>query len=377
MRYFFYILFSIITFFASQRKSYAVEFPIQDKWLIYESKVNGFVPYIPDEHPFVRNFYLLLDVKNLNGLGVEFIIPENAAVFVNNQLQDISKEKNGLVYFSNSKLKEQQKVTGELLFVVNTIDGSAPQSFFVDKKVSYDKLNSNATMYKNSHKEKIRYHSDFREMLLMWSLIVFTFVGLSAKIGGLKTGVNSLIRSFEGVTMGRGDTTKMNTLQLIMFIFSFTLVGSLALMLFGNGEIWLSQVTSTELNKDVSAFAINIFYVMVAILGFVAFRLIIIYFLGNIFSNTNIPSIHGAEFYKLTWVYVLFYMIICVFWTLNPFYISWEFMRLFIGIGFLIKSFLVYIAVSKQVNFRNNYLFSYFCATEFFPSLLAVKVFIS
>ncbi|MBD0399744.1 DUF4271 domain-containing protein [Flammeovirga sp. EKP202] len=377
MRYFFYLLFSIITFFASQRNLYAVEFPIQDKWLIYESKVNGFVPYIPEEHPFVKNFYLLLDVKNLNGLGVEFIIPENAAVFVNNQLQDISKKDNGLVYFSNSKLKEQQKVTGELLFVVNTVDGSAPQSFFVDKEVPYDKLNSNSIMNKSTYKEKFRYHSDFREMLLMWSLIVFAFVGLAAKVGGLKTGANSLIRSFEGVTMGRGDTTKMNTLQLIMFIFSFTLVGSLALMLFGNGEIWLSQVTSAELNKDVSAFAINIFYVMVAILGFVAFRLIIIYFLGNIFSNTNIPSIHGAEFYKLTWVYVLFYMIICVFWTLNPFYISWEFMRLFIGIGFLIKSFLVYIAVSKQVNFRNNYLFSYFCATEFLPSLLAVKVFIS
>ncbi|KXX68674.1 DUF4271 domain-containing protein [Flammeovirga sp. SJP92] len=377
MRYFYHIIFSFITFFALQSKVLAIEFPIQDKWLIYESKVNGFVPYIPEEHSFVKNFYLLLDVKNLNGLGVEFIIPQNAAVFVNNQLQDISKKENGLVYFSNEELKAQQKVTGELLFVVNTVDGNAPQSFFVDKRIPLSQLMSSSLIKSGVHKEKKRFHSDFREMLLMWSLIVFAFVGLSAKVGGLKTGANSLMRSFEGVTMGRADSTKMNTLQLIMFIFSFTLVGSLALMLFGNGEIWLSQVNSAELNKDVSAFAFNILYVMIAILAFVAFRLIIIYFLGNIFSNTNIPSIHGAEFYKLTWVYVLFYMIICVFWTLNPFYISWEFMRLFLGIGFLAKSFLVYIAVSKQVNFRNNYLFSYFCATEFLPSLLAVKVFIS
>ena len=109
MRAFYHIFFSFITFFVTQFNLYAIEFPIQDKWLIYESKVNGFVPYIPEEHPFVKNFYLLLDVKNLNGLGVEFIIPENAAVFVNNQLQDISKKENGLVYFSNTELKKQQK----------------------------------------------------------------------------------------------------------------------------------------------------------------------------------------------------------------------------------------------------------------------------
>lgn len=377
MKTYFQLILSFILIVLLQVNTYAIDFPIQDKWLIYESKVNGFVPYIPEEHPFVKNFYLLLDVQNLNGLGVEFVIPEDAAVFINNQLQEISKNKDGVVYFSNRHLKEHQKITGELLFVINTVNGEAPKSFFVDIKIPYLKLKESGFFVKNINKEKQRYHSGFRSMLLMWSLIVFVIVGLLAKIGRLKTGISAIFKSFEGVTLGRVDSTKMNTLQLIMFILCFALVGSLSLMLFGSGELWLSHVTSPEMNKTFSDFILNLFYVMVAILCFVGFRLIIIYFLGNIFSNTNIPSIHGAEFYKLTWVYVLFYMILCVFWTLNPFYVSWEFMRLFLGIGFLIKSFLVYIAVSKQVNFRNNYLFSYFCATEFLPSLLAVKVFIS
>lgn len=377
MKHYFYKILTIALLFLIRINAYGVEFPIQDKWLIYESKVNGFVPYIPEEHPFVTNFYLLLEVQDLNGLGVEFVIPQNAAVFVNNQLQEISKDKHGIIYFSNASLKEKQKITGELLFVINTVDGNQPMSFLVDQKTPYSILQKNISLSRKGDREKPRFNSEFRAMLLVWSLFVFVLVGIFAKIGRLKTGASSLVKSFEGVTLGRVDDTKMNSLQLIMFILSFALVGSLALMLFGAGELWLSHVTSPEMNKNISEFLLNIFYVIASILGFVAFRLIIIYFLGNIFSNTNIPSIHGAEFYKLTWVYVLFYMIICVFWTLNPFHISWDFMRYFLGIGFLIKSILVYIAVSKQVNFRNNYLFSYFCATEFLPSLLAVKVFIS
>ncbi|NLR94741.1 DUF4271 domain-containing protein [Flammeovirga agarivorans] len=365
----------IILFFST--KNFASNFySLEDKWMIYDDAVSGFVPYVPEQHPFTKNFYMLLHVEDLSGLGIEILLPDGAAVFINNQLQDVAKGKNNKIFFNNDELLDRVKKSGEVLIVVNTVQGDHPTAYLADKPYSYRTITKKTQEENFNEGLIVRHDSSYRSMLLMWSIIVFVLVGVFSRIGGLKTGTDNILKSFEGVTLGRSDDTKMNTLQLIMFLFSFALVGSLSMMLFGKGDIWLSEVNSPELNRNMSEFFINVFYVILAIFAFVAFRLFVIYFLGNIFSNSQVSSVHSLEFYKLTWVYVLFYLFLCVLWTLNPFYISWDFMRNFIGIAFFLKSFLVYIAVSKQVNLRFNYLFSYFCATEFLPSLLAVKVFI-
>ncbi|QWG06097.1 DUF4271 domain-containing protein [Flammeovirga kamogawensis] len=370
------LVYSIILICLTYSKGMASSFPLEDKWLIYEKQVSGFVPYFPSEHPFVKNFYLLLDIQYLGGLGVEVVLTNGDAVFLNNQLKEVAKKDDDTVYFSYERLKQEAKNTGEILLVVNTTDGKCPLGFMVEQHYGAIQLKDSV-----SKKEEVtllqRSDSNFRSYLLMWSLVVFFIVGIVSKIGGLKTAGGELLKSFEGVTLGRSEMNKVNSLQFLMFILSFALVASLTVMLFGAGNLWLSRATSEVMNSTISSFLLNIFYIIVSILAFVAFRLIVIYVLGGVFGNSQISSIHGVEFYKLTWVYVLFYMVLCVFWTLNPFYISWEFMRYFLGITFFLKSFLVYIAVSKQVNLRNNYLFSYFCATEFLPSLVAVKVFFS
>ncbi|OHX67407.1 DUF4271 domain-containing protein [Flammeovirga pacifica] len=351
-------------------------YSLQDQWKVYDKNSSSFLPYLEDQNPFAKNFYLLLNKDELFGLGIEFVLPEGSAVFINNQLQKVADIENKTIYFSNHLLLEKVGKEKDILLVVNTVTGRMPEAYLTNFQYSYRTLTSDKI---KNYEEGIilpRFNSQYRSMLLMWSVIVFILVSICAKIGGLKTGFESIMKAFEGVTLGRSDINKLNTLQLLMFLMCFILVGSLAMMLFGSGDIWLSKVNSAETNKTYADFFNNITYIIISIFLFVVFRLIIIYVLGNIFGNKQVSSIHSIEFYKMTWVYVLFYLFLCVLWTLNPLYLSWDFMRYFIGIAFFLKSFLVYIAVYKQVNLRFNYLFSYFCATEFLPSLLAVKVFI-
>ncbi|ANQ50632.2 DUF4271 domain-containing protein [Flammeovirga sp. MY04] len=313
---------------------------------------------------------------DLYGLGIEFVVPKGAGVFINNQLQEVADSEHQTIFFSNNLLIDNLVNEDELLLVVNTVNGIIPEAYLSNYQYSYRTLTADKIKAQEDGVIIPRFDSKYRNMLLMWAIIVFVSVSVCSQIGGLKTGYESILKAFDGVTLGRSDNNKLNTLQLLMFLVCFILVGSLAMMLFGSGDIWLSEINSSETNKTYSDFFGNISYIIISIFLFVAFRLMVIYVLGNIFGNKNVSSIHSIEFYKLTWVFVLFFLFLCVLWTLNPFNISWDFMRNFIGIAFFLKSFLVYIAVYKQVNLRFNYLFSYFCATEFLPSLLAVKVFI-
>ncbi|GAA4831652.1 hypothetical protein GCM10023331_16140 [Algivirga pacifica] len=339
---------------------------LNDDWLVYDNSSEGFVPFIEEIHEGVMNHYLFFDASPYRKYKLRLRFAGESSVFVNNKLFYKSPVKNSevLLLGLDSLLEAEGKGTLLLTFYNEKSTKEHPRAAIVKRALDKPLVEQFEASYfeANQRREGMLGHH-----ILLVDVLILLLLALISRGSGASLGSANLMKISNVVFRGRGDVDKLTTLQVGGFLLSFGLVGGMILyLLLGNEEV-LTEVDLYTFGKAYLS------YFSMAVILMTAW-LLLIAILGKTYNLKQVTSIHIQAFIDISQVFLVVVLLIAGIWVFKSTLIT---VKVFTGILFfflLLKTILVFIVTSRQISFRNKYLFSYFCATELLPTLLVMKI---
>lgn len=377
---------------------------LSEKWVVYDEDLESYVPYLPTIHSQYRALHLIFNFnKNLNDYRNNYLgvaLPQGAKLFWNTRFSSIITEKEYIeisfdslinLYFDKGKYKNFNG------FLMLTVYQEKPQNQILEPYPAYILTQKNsfskekiaekiAINPKTVHKPK----SPIPDWILMvnWfmiGIIVLFSVSIYPIIGAEAFG-ESWIHFFRPAkTFKRTDV-----LPQIGYIVYFSLVMGFVWIFYNYVELYGTTTNSYFLIKNnLFSFILNWLYAAFWCLCIAAFRLFWIQLIGKLFfKNTQISEQHiQALILGNTFMMgVIFTVTVLFSFLIDSFYVpSLEsnessflyYFVLLVAFSILTHSLLVSYYLFTRTNAGKLYLFSYLCATEIIPLLIASKWIIS
>ncbi len=373
---------------------------LSEKWLVYDEDLESYVPYLPTVHSQYRALHLIFDFnKNLadyqhNYLGIA--IPQNAKLFWNTRFSSIVSEQeyieisfDSLINLYSDKQKHKQ-FNG---FLMLTVYQEKPQNQILESYSAYILTQKNSfSKPKTIEKTAIdpttikKPKTSLSDWILMinW-FIVGVIVIFSVSIYPL-IGKEAFGESWSYFFRPAKTFKRTELLPQIGYIVYFSLVMGFVWVFYTYIELYGATTNNYfSIKNNLFSFILSWLYAAFWSLCIAVFRLFWIQFMGKLFFKSNQVSEQHTQALILgnTFVMSIIFAATVLFsFLLDYFYSSslqntnnsflYYFVLLTI-ISILTHSLLVSYYLFTRTNVSKLYLFSYLCATEIIPLLIASK----
>ena len=393
-------------------KSSSIYQTLSEKWVVYDEDLESYVPYLPTVHSQYRALHLIFDFnKNIddyknNYLGVA--LPKDAKLFWNTRFSSIVAGQEYIEISFDSLInlysnKEKNKNFNGFLML--TVYQEKPQNQILEPYAAY------ILTQKNSFKkEKIAEKTDEKIVInpktakkpkspipdwilmvnwFMVGIVVFFSVSIYPLIGTEAFGESWSYFFRPAKTFKRTEVVPQ-----IGYVVYFSLVMGFVWIFYTYVELYGTTTTSYFLIKNnLFSFILNWLYAAFWCLCIALFRLFWIQLIGKLFfkgsqiSEQHTQALLLGNTFSTSIIFattVLFSFLISSFYspsseavlvTTNSSFLYY--FVLLVSISILTHSLLISYYLFTRTNTGKLYLFSYLCATEIIPLLIALKWIVS
>lgn len=367
---FFYFFLSQLSVYSQQADENVVH-SLNDDWLVFDKSSEGFVPYIEDKHRGVRSYYLLFDASPYQRYKMKLGFNAESSIFINNKLiyQAVDGE-DELVLDIDSLLSKEEETTLLLTIFDKQKSGVKPNADVVKRGLQRPLVERFSQSY---YERDARAKTFVLDNMVVLCVALFVVMAIFGKWANLRLDRVTLAKLGETLIKGRKEQDKLTGLSVVAFIVSYSMVGGFVILLSGREHhLFFAKPWAEE---GEYFFWGHYLSVTTVVLVSVLMKLVLIFFIGKAYDSKQITPVHIQSYVEITQVFVVISLIFGGVWLFNKGDFPYEIFSNVLIFSFLLNSFLVSLSVLQQIPFRNKYIISYFCATEFLPILLVVKIF--
>ncbi len=377
---------------------------LSEKWVVYDEDLESYVPYLPTVHSQYRALHLIFDFnKNLEDYKNHYLgiaLPKDAKLFWNTRFSSIVTEReyieipfDSLIELYSNK-SNYKNFNG---FLMLTVYQEKPQNQILEPYSAYILTQKNSFVKAKAIKKVAPNPTTLQKpksplpdwiMMVNW-LMVGIVVGFSVivyPIIGTKAFGESWVYFFRPAKAFK----RTELLPQIGYVIYFSLVMGFVGLFYNYVELYGTTTTNYFLIKNnLFSFILSWLYAAFLCLGMAVLRLFWIQLMGKLFfKNSQISEQHiQALILGNTFVMsVIFAATILFSFWIDTFFIPsletttnsfLDYFVLLVVISVLIHSLLISYYLFTRTNASKLYLFSYLCATEIIPLLIAAKWIVS
>jgi len=351
-----------------------VQRSLEQDWMIYDWEANVYLPFIPEIHNEYKSLTLVLDKQNYEAEHVQLRYHEPLDVFINSKLFYSLEAQKAL----NIPIEKLNIGGGDSLISlsVHTVKAfnKAPNVFitkenFVERK-SYS--------FNEIEIERARERSFFEK----WPLLVIVFSIIAFSVSN-RSSFNPILSftSIDGISAffsdnKRGMGTKLNASILIFYFLLISAILAISILLLNiEPSVFGFEIFPFQSFPGVLSSVSRFFNLFLLIGSLVFLKIFIIWSVGGLFNLKSETYIHLYEFMAFSQLFylVLFFLVIAL--GFYPYLIDNQILVMLFRYGFSIVAIMVTLKIYRVISFKNVFIISYFCITEFVPALIMIRVF--
>jgi len=351
-----------------------LNYSLEEKWLKYDWEAGVFTNFIPKIHKNVQSLTILIDTEKYTDKSLHLSHTLPLDVFINNKLLYNTDPDNPLDIEINQlkTLAEENEVSISIY----------SETSYRNIPVIY--LSSDKTLSNNYYSFDIDVGAVKRNRLLYEKNQLFWLVlGVVILISTVHSHSNPVFRIFslEGlrsifVYNKSGVDKKFNISNVFIFLGLISLIYAISFSMLNNSDGILGFAVNA-LENDILFLGINNRFVITCalLLSIFCIKLLLIWFTGQLFNLNNGVTIHINEYILLSQVFSLIIFFLIILHGFYPQIIDKQVLVFFLSYSFIIVSIGVTIKVYGLLSFKNVFIISYFCITEFIPALIMFRLF--
>lgn len=388
------ILFSLCVFFTASLSVVAQSviseeqvpiFSLDNQWNIYDNQINAYIPFLPSLHLDKKQLYLVLDTKKYRDFYLSILAEENSYFFVNNSLfahvaraswqhfkidslQKLSKENPLLITYFSKKTFNKLPPASITLKRTNGI-ANADTMKIANQKTSDYKINIKA-------ENKVS-----KNFLMLAILGLLSIVAFFSQVNQPIFSLDFLTGTLRDFLKGKSQIRRLSAPNFMLFLLFYGFSLSYIIIFFATytdkveDNIFLNESNSDLWNKLEYWGTLSIF-----VIAIVCIKFLIIWLLGALYNDKQIISLHMQEYMNISQIFCVIMLGITILFNSIWHKISAEdfdwLIYIFVFLLFL-QSILLTYRINNATNYKKVYLFSYLCASEYFPLILSAKFFSS
>ena len=351
-----------------------IKVSLSQDWLVYDWDAELYLPYIPKIHDSYNSLSLFLNTQDYTKARIQIQHSEPLDIFINNKLF-YSLEAKKTLNISISELTSKSNDSLLSLSVHTTKVFKESPNLIVTNK-DFIELES----YHFSKEDNIvaRDKNLFENKLLL--LIIIFIVGFTISN---RSPLNPLVslNSIEGIRSFLLDykhsaNFKFNLVYFGTYLFLISCIISASVLLLNvKLNIFGFEITNFIGLQDSLSPLDGFLSIFLFALTLIILKLSIIWFVGILFNLKNETLIHFHEFIIISQIFFLVLFLILVISGFYPYLFDNQFLEWLLKYGFLLIATILSLKIYRVISFKNVFIISYFCITEFVPALIMVRFF--
>ncbi|MGD1840393.1 MAG: DUF4271 domain-containing protein [Thermonemataceae bacterium] len=347
-------------------------------WQVYDNRYNAYVPFVATEHQESNQVSLWVSLHKFRSYHLYFQHTTPLYIFINQKLVHKSTKAGWHSLSVDSLWKQYKKAifitfyAPEELTLSNTSIGTKEQYVPTIQPVVQKKptiVIEKRTKSFTHNFAVILFWVFLANTTLLWNTFPGTFYRFLHFRGMLSFG------KFEENPFANKSIGTTN----VLFLLSYALTTAIVLWLILNYYRPIDLLGFGNLQGSWQMFGLQV----VVAFGFVLLNLLIkyltVYALGHLFNLRKAYDFHFYEYIRISWwIYGSLLPVLAYFVLAKPYLVENMTNGLLYAITLLYFLRVGYISLhlNKVGEFRNIYLFSYLCASEFIPLVFYLKVII-
>lgn len=389
------ILFSLFVFITASLSVFAQSVPTEEhvpvfslanQWNIYDNQVKAYIPFLPPLHLDKKQLYLVLDTKKYQDFYLSIFVEENSYFFVNNNLFAHFTT----VSWQHFKIDSLQKLSREnpllITYSSKKTFNKLPVSYITLKRTrniaSADTITIANERTSNHHIINVKADNKVSKNFLMLAMLgVLSIVAFFSQINQPIFSLYFLSSTLKDFIKGKSQIRRLSAPNFMLFLLFYGFSLSYIIIFFAtytgkvDDNIFLNEEQGDLWNRLEHWGALSIF-----IIAIICVKFLIIWLLGALYSDRQIVSLHIQESMNISQIFCVIMLCITLLFNSIQHEISAEsiawLVYIFVFLLFL-QSILLTYRINYATNYKKVYLFSYLCASEYFPLILSAKFFSS
>ncbi len=390
------ILFSLFAFFTASLSVFAQSlsaaeyvpvFSLHNQWNIYDNQTKTYLPFLPSLHLGKTQLYLVLDTKKYKDFYLSMFVEQNTYFFFNNtlsahfttaswqhfridSLQKISGAEQPLLitYFSQKTFKE---LPLSLITLKKTNAGTGMDTITIANKHSF-----------NPNMPNIRTEDKVNKNFLMLAVLgILSIVAFFSQVNQPIFNLHFLTNTLKDFIKGKNQIRRLSAPNFLLFLFFYGFSLSYIIIFFATYTNKIDNpVLLNENNEDLLGKLEYWGILSVFVMAIVCVKFVIIWSLGILYNDRQIVNLHTQEYMNISQIFCV--IMLCITLLFNSIQhdilvksLNWL-VYVFVFLLFLQAILLTY-RINNATNYKKVYLFSYLCASEYFPLILSAKFFSS
>jgi hypothetical protein len=389
------ILFSLFVFLTASLSVFAQSVPAEEQvpvfsldnqWSIYDKQAKAYIPFLPSLHFDKKQLYLVLDTKKYQDFYLSIFVEENSYFFVNNNLfahfttaswqhfkidslQKLSRANPLLITYFSKKIFKKLPSASITLKRKNSIANA-------DTMTIADEKTSNHTIINIKSENKVS-----KNFLMLTILGVLSIVAFFSQVNQPIFSLHFLSSTLKDFIKGKSQIRRLSAPNFMLFLLFYGFSLSYIIIFFATYTDKVDDnIFLNEGNNDLWGRLEYWGILSIFVIAIVCVKFLIIWFLGILYSDRQIVSLHMQEYMNISQVFCV--IMLCITLLFNS--IQYDFLvenlnwlvYIFVFLLFL-QSVLLTYRINNATNYKKVYLFSYLCASEYFPLILSAKFFSS
>ena len=352
-------------------------YSLEEKWLKYDWDAEVFTNFISKIHKNVQSLTILIDTEKYTNKNLYLSHTFPLDVFINNKLlYNTSPDKPLIIEVNQLKTFAEDSEDSKVCISVYS------ETPYLNVPFIY--FSSDNNLSNNYYSFDVNLGSIKRNRLLYEKNQLFWIVlGVIILISTVHTHSNPVfhIFSIEGLRSifiynKSGVDKKLNISNVFIFIGLLSLIYAISVSILNNSDGIIESTLNVLENYIPFLWINNRFIVTCALLlSIFCVKLLLIWFTGQLFNLNNEVTIHINEYILLGQVFSLIIFSLIILHGFYPQIIDKQVLAFFVSYGFIIISLAVSIKVYRLLSFKNVFIISYFCITEFIPALIMFRLF--
>ncbi|MCS7004940.1 MAG: DUF4271 domain-containing protein [Cytophagales bacterium] len=341
--------------------------PLEHEWLVYDSEVGSFVPFLSEEHLYFHRRHLLICLPADSQSYLEIHATKNAYLFVNNNLHAHFPD-SGYLFLSTYQLRllyPSDSLTLITLHLEDVPSKVAPKAFFryvEDTALSPRFHRYERTMLQPINEYQIKKPKKKPNMLLfMLPFGIFSFLSLGNAVKNYFLNTQSVAQYLRSFMRYRTDIRKVDLGSLLLYL------------LFYSASMGYAIFLLKETENAYKGFFLEYFFFAFL---FLMLKIVLMYSLGYLHTSILISQVHLQETIFLSVLFGSCFLILGLLAYSYSHFLGYPFLRYSIIFLIFLQIILVVFKANRLLDIKKLYLISYFCGTEVIPTIIFVKLFI-
>ncbi len=388
------ILFSLFAFFTASLSVFAQSLPtaehvpvfsLHNQWNIYDNQTKTYLPFLPSLHLDKTQLYLALDTKKYKGFYLSMFVGQDAYFFFNNNLS---------AHFTTASwqhfsIDSLQKISGAqqpllITYFSQKTFKKLPLSLITLRKTNAG-MDTITVANKNSFNPNIpniRAEDKVNKNFLMLAILgILSIVAFFSQVNQPIFNLYFLTNTLKDFIKGKNQIKRLSAPNFLLFLLFYGFSLSYIIILFATYTNKIDDtVLLSESNEDLLGKLEHWGILSVFVMAIVCVKFLIIWGLGVLYNDRQILNLHTQEYMNISQIFCVIMLCITLLFNSIQHDISVKSLNwlvyIFVFLLFLQAILLTY-RINNATNYKKVYLFSYLCASEYFPLILSAKFFSS